>query len=296
MKARSHAVNKSVFTVAVGDPPRLDALLAARLAISVEDAAQLVARGAVHLDGRRCRRPDAPLAAGARLIVYRSPIAESPSLPVVYSDRWLAVVDKPAGVPSQATRGDAAAALDARVQALLGPETRMMHRLDREASGLVLFAVAAAARRPLQAALAAGAVDRRYLALAAGRLEGAGRIELRIARDPDDARRRRALPAGAAGGQPAASRWRVLARSDDASAVELTLETGRTHQLRVHLAALGHPLVGDALYGGPPAPRLCLHAHRLALPHPDDGRRLVVRAPLPDELARLMPALTIPDD
>jgi RluA family pseudouridine synthase len=201
--------------------------------------------------------------------------AEAASYVVAFEDAWLLVVDKPIGVPSQATRSDAQNALDAQVRAR-HPEARMMHRLDRDASGLVLFARTESARGPLQRALESGRIARTYRALVSGRLEGSGRITLRIARGPKDPRKRVALPEAAPGGQPAASRWRALGADGENTAVELDLETGRTHQLRVHLAALGHPIVGDRLYGGPAAPRLMLHAQRLALPHTDDGRMIEV--------------------
>jgi RluA family pseudouridine synthase len=193
----------------------------------------------------------------------------------------LLVVDKPAGLPSQATRADAVDTLCARVALDVGDEVRMMHRLDREASGLVLFARSPAARAPLQAALAAGAIDRTYRAVVSGVLDGSGRVALRIARDAAAPWRRVALPEAAPGGEAASTRYRALARSGGHTLVELSLDTGRTHQIRVHHAALGHPLLGDRLYHGPPAARLMLHAVELALAHPRDGRRLVMRAALP---------------
>jgi RluA family pseudouridine synthase len=268
-------MKKRTLTAAAGDPDRLGAWLAARLGVSSGEALALCARGAVHLDGRRVQDASAPVTAGARVVVFTEPAREAASYVVAYEDAWLLVVDKPIGVPSQATRSDSENALDAQVRAR-HPEARMMHRLDRDASGLVLFARSESARRPLQAALEGGRIARTYRALVAGRLQGSGRVTLRIARDASDPRRRVALPEEAPGGQPAASRWRVLGPDGENTAVELDLETGRTHQLRVHLAALGHPILGDRLYGGAEAPRLMLHAQRLALPHPDDGRMIEV--------------------
>jgi tRNA pseudouridine32 synthase/23S rRNA pseudouridine746 synthase len=200
-----------------------------------------------------------------------------PSVPAPsYADDWLIIVDKPAGLPSEATRASDTDNLEAQIRAK-EPDARLMHRLDRDASGLVLLARSVEARRPLQALFDEGRVERRYLARVSGRLEGAGRIELRIARHPSDERLRVALPAGAPGGEAAATAWQVVAPDGETTLVAVELETGRTHQIRVHFAAIGHPLVGDTLYDGPSAPRLALHAVELALPHPRDGRRLVVR-------------------
>jgi RluA family pseudouridine synthase len=278
----SAAAHKRVLTVAGGDPGTLAAWLVERLGVGAADAAALVARGAVHVDGKRAKSATAPLCAGQKIVVYvpRRPAAPSVEVPIAYADGWLLVVEKPAGVASQATRDDEAGALDALVRRA-HPEARMMHRLDRDASGLVLFARIPEARAPLQRALEAGDIDRRYRARVAGRLDGSGRVTLRIARAGDDPRRRVALPESAPGGEAAATRWRAVARDDDddSTLLECALETGRTHQLRVHLSAIGHPIVGDRLYGGRPAPRLWLHATRLALSHPDGrGRTIVVES------------------
>lgn len=273
---------KRVLTVASGDPETLAAWLVERLGVSATDAAALVARGAVHVDGRRATAATAGLRAGQKVTAFvtSTPAAPVTEIPTAYADAWLLVVEKPAGVASQPTRDDEAGALDALVRRA-HPDARMMHRLDRDASGLVLFARSPEARAPLQRALEAGEIDRRYRARVSGRLDGSGRIALRIARDGADPRRRVALPEAAPGGEAAGTRWRTLAvdADDDSTVVECTLETGRTHQLRVHLAAIDHPIVGDRLYAGRPAPRLMLHATRLALPHPDgSGRTIVVES------------------
>ena len=276
---------KRLVTIAVGDPPTLAELLSARLGLAASAAVALVARGAVYASGKRLSDASASIATGTRLTVYLPDApAPPPPLAMVYRDAWLLVVDKPAGQPSQATRADAASALDAEVQRAF-PEARMMHRLDRDASGLVLFAASPQARAPLQRALEAGEIERSYLARVAGRLDGEGRIALRIARDPRDERRRVAHPETSTAGQHAASRYRTLRHGAASTAVELTLETGRTHQLRVHLQAIGHPIAGDRLYGGPPSGRLCLHATRLELRHPANGQPLTLLSPPPAALA-----------
>jgi 23S rRNA pseudouridine1911/1915/1917 synthase len=288
-------VKKRLLTAAVGDPETLAALIAARLSLSPAAAAELIARGAVHVDGRRCLDRSAPVSAGGRVMVFQAPAIPPPSsLSVIVRDDWLIIVDKPAGVASQATRSDSSSSLDAQVRALV-PDACLLHRLDRDASGLVLFAARADAAAPLQAALTGGRIDRRYLAVVAGHLGAVGatgRIALRIGRHPHDARLRAALPEASPAGQPAASRYRVLGHGEDVTGLELELETGRTHQLRVHLAAIGHPIVGDRLYGGRSAERLCLHAYRLTLPHPRSGREVVAIAPPPAALGALVSVLT----
>jgi RluA family pseudouridine synthase len=189
---------------------------------------------------------------------------------IAYRDADVIVVDKPAGVPTQAARERSDLALD-RVIARLDPAVRLLHRLDRAASGLVLFTRTPSARRRFAALLGGNLLARRYRAVARGHLAAdAGLLDQPIGPDPRDRRR---MTAGI--GRPAATRYRVLWRGASPGGAPLTLldlelETGRTHQIRVHLAHAGHPLVGDALYGAaapPPAPdRLYLHGARLAWP------------------------------
>ena len=284
MPASAAFVKKRLFTRAACDPDTLGALLAARLTLAEARAIALVARGAVQVGGRRASDASGAVALGAHLTVFldEEP-ADALALTIVYRDPWLLVVDKPAGMLSQPSRGESSTALDERVRAQFA-DARMMHRLDRDASGLVLFALSIDARAPLQAALEAGEIDRRYLAVVSGRLEGEGRIALRIGRDAKDERRRIAHPESSAAGQPATSRFRTLRHGPSSTVVELELETGRTHQLRLHLSAIGHPILGDRLYGGPPALRLCLHAERLALTHPQSRRPIIVTSPPPGDL------------
>jgi RluA family pseudouridine synthase len=262
---------KKIFTVAIGDPATLGECVAARI------GAVDLSRGGVHLDGRRCLDASAPVQVGMRVVVYLDD-RPAPEPRLVYEDDWLMVADKPAGLASQATRGEAARTVDAWVQ-VRHFDARLVHRLDRDASGLILIS-RERSRETLAHALAEGKIDRRYLALVSGAPTD-GDIRLRIGRDPRDERRRRALPENDPNGQPAHSQVRSVERRGAHTLVELTLDTGRTHQLRVHLSAIGHAIVGDPLYGGAPAERLMLHAHTLRLAHPRDGQALDFRSEAP---------------
>jgi 23S rRNA pseudouridine1911/1915/1917 synthase len=258
---------KKIFTVAVGDPPTLGEAVRERV------GAVDVARGGVHVDGKRCVDPAFAVAAGMRVVVHLDD-REQLTPKIVFEDNWLLVADKPSGMASQASRADVAGSLEAWAQARNG-EARLVHRLDRDASGLIVISQAARARTPLAEALAEGKIIRRYLARVVGPVEGEGVIALRIARDSRDERKRRALPENDNSGEAARTRWKALSPT----LVELELETGRTHQIRVHLSAIGQPIVGDTLYGGAKAERLMLHAHSLALPHPRDNRPLSFESP-----------------
>jgi 23S rRNA pseudouridine1911/1915/1917 synthase len=287
-------MKKRVFTRAPQDPEPLDELLAARLAISDGDARAILRRGGVHVDGRRAVMT-MPIAVGAKVVVFVDDRpAHDAELTIAFRDDDVLIVDKPAGIASQAERANSEDALDARVQRLVGGDARLLHRLDKETSGLVLFALRAEVLPALQQSLESGDIDRRYVAVVSGRLDGDGSIRLRIGRHAIDQRVRAAFAEQATEGRAACSHYRALAHHEDTTAVELTLETGRTHQLRVHLAAIGHPIVGDAAYGGRAFARLCLHAEALSLPHPVTRRPIVARAGLPPEFAQLVPGLTTP--
>ena len=203
-------------------------------------------------------------------------------VPLLYSDDTLLVVDKPAGllaVPGRGcTRQDCAAT---RVQQQF-TDALVVHRLDQATSGLLVFARGADAQRALSQAFAERRVAKRYTAVVVGLLaDDCGRIDLPLRADwPNRPRQQVDMQHG----KPALTDWRVLERDPAAGTTRIELEplTGRSHQLRVHLLAIGHPIVGDALYAPAlAAPRLMLHACALSLPHPQDGRVLNFSSQVP---------------
>ena len=214
-------------------------------------------------------------------------------LRIAYEDDWLLVVDKPSGLAAHAAQGVSGPDLQELVRRH-APEAALLHRLDREASGLVLFSRRRAASVALQAQLEAHQVERGYVALLAGALADGERVVDRPV--PERAQGRAAVrgrpPPGAL---PARSRFTTLRRLGRvATLVEVRLETGRKHQIRVHAASIGHAIVGDRRYGGgvPPSPRLMLHAAHLGFAHPDGGRRVEVAAPWPEDFERVLAALS----
>lgn len=288
----------------------LGAFLAERLELSSDAAAHLIRSGAVYVDRRRVEEPDRMLQAGERIAAHLdrtsprtqpSPAGDSPehhlgaehspqkqrassrdrtagavptpeSLQVRYRDRSALVVDKPAGMPTQATRDTVAGVLDRLVQER-EPGARLVHRLDREASGLVLFSRTASARRHFASLLAQRALARIYTAVVWGHVaDDEGHLDAPIGPDPRDRRR---MAAGV--GRPAETHYKVVRRGctpagHPSTLVQLALVTGRTHQIRVHMAHAGHPLCGDARYAAAPRlaaepiERLCLHATELGWP------------------------------
>lgn len=214
-------------------------------------------------------------------------------LVILYEDEAILAVSKAAGVPSQAALSGDKGTLPWQVAAHLGRklnEVATVHRLDRDTSGVVVFGKTPAATASLAASFRDGTARKEYLAVAVGRLAEAGRIDAPIRPNP---RRRGSFEAGE-GGVPASTRYEPISHLDDsATAVRLFPETGRTHQLRVHLTALGHPIVGDRRYGGPERvgpihpPRMLLHARSLELRHPIQGL-IQVEAPLPADLAEAL--------
>ena len=303
----AHAPERGRWEVAAGDAGRrIDAALAERLGASRAAAQRLIADGRVRVDGAAVDKGHT-LKAGETVIWERPPpapsglVAEAIAVPIVYEDDWLLVVDKPAGMVVHPAPGHERGTL---VQALLdrgiagghGRRPGVIHRLDRETSGLLIVARGEEPYRRLVAAMSSRRISRTYLALLIGEVaQDEGTIDAPIGRHLRD-RRRMALHSARA--RPAVTHFTVLARGAGYTLARVRLETGRTHQIRVHFAALGHPVAGDATYGRRPVPegltRHFLHAAELRFAHPDDGRELRFDSPLPAELAAFLDGIGLP--
>jgi 23S rRNA pseudouridine1911/1915/1917 synthase len=278
----------------------------------------LIVAGAVAVDGRPAR-PSQRVRAGAR-VALSVPLPEALALApepipldIVHEDPDVLVVNKPAGLVVHPGAGHRTGTLVHALLAHCGPALSgiggarrpgIVHRLDRGTSGLLMVAKTDAAHQALARQLKARTVERRYLALVHGRVPAAeGVVEAPIGRDPRDRLRMAVRPEGA--GRPAVTRYRVTERFEHPAPLtllEVVLGTGRTHQIRVHLGHLGHPVVGDRTYrrrGAPPlAPELAarvaalggqaLHAAVLGFAHPRTGARLRFEAPPPAPLAALL--------
>ena len=288
---------------------RVDKVVALLTGLTRAEVARLVDDGGVRVGGRvvgtRSRRlaegddleVDVPEPAAGAGVVAPDP---SVAVEVVYADEDLAVVDKAAGVVVHPGAGRAAGTLAAGLVARwpelagVGEPDRpgIVHRLDKGTSGLMLVARTPPAHRALSAQLERRDVERRYLALVWGTVEApAGMVDAPVGRAERDPTRMSV----SARGRQARTRYEVRERFAEPAAatlVECRLETGRTHQIRVHLAAIGHPVLGDPRYGGARsaklAPRPFLHAHRLAFDHPVTGERLAFSSELPADLREVL--------
>jgi 23S rRNA pseudouridine1911/1915/1917 synthase len=266
-----------------------------------------VRAGRVTLDSHAADDVKRKVWGGERVVLDVAPTAgttaaraEPIPLAIVHEDDAIIVVDKPAGLVVHPGAGNLQGTL---LNALLHhapqlaqvPRAGIVHRLDKDTSGLLVVARTLEAQTDLVRQLAARTVKREYLALVHGRVAGDGAIDAPIGRHPT-ARTRMAVTAR---GREARTRYRVLERFDAATLVAATLETGRTHQIRVHMRAIGHPLVGDPTYGkrggiaGPLAafPRQALHATRLGLVHPVTRAACEWESPLPDDMRELIESL-----
>jgi 23S rRNA pseudouridine1911/1915/1917 synthase len=295
------------------EAPRLDVLVATHLDISRNQAATLIAEGHVLVAGRR-EKASYRARAGERVVIEVPPVpgrevlGEDIPLNVVYEDDDVLVVDKPAGMVVHPAPGNWSGTL---VNALKGRGASLseatdegregiVHRLDKETSGLLLVAKTDRAHRRLGAALQAREIVRRYAVLSWGHLnEERITVEKPIARDPRDRKRMAVVSSG----RPARTDLTRLARFDSADLLRAHLFTGRTHQIRVHLASIGHPVVGDDTYGGGggrklmglPPRRHFLHAAWLIFRHPVTGEPIDLRSPLPEELHRAIVVAAGPD-
>lgn len=294
---------------------RLDVFLVSVLAgQSRSNIQRLIKDGRVRVDGREAK-PNLPVKAGQAIAVEipepvdAAPLAEALPLPIVYQDQDLIVVDKPAGMVVHPAAGHAGGTL---VNALLhhvddlsgiGGERRpgIVHRLDRGTSGLMVVAKHDAAHEHLSRQFRDREVEKEYVALVWGEVQAGRRIDAPIGRDPVN---RKKMSARARRSREAVTRIvRARKLGPALTLVHVAIQTGRTHQIRVHLSAIGHPVVGDAVYGGvrrrvagdlravTHLDRPFLHAARLAFNHPSDGRRMEFHSELPPDLQRVLDEL-----
>ncbi len=282
---------------AVADGRRADVLLAEASGLTRSRVSQLMEEGFAQADGEVLRKAGAKVKPGALLVLTVPPprpaIPQPEDIPldILYQDDDLAVVLKPCGMVVHPAAGNEDGTL---VNALLhhldhlgsiGGELRpgIVHRLDKDTSGLLLVAKNDAAQLSLSRQLQNREMEKHYRALVEGApREDAGRIEAPIARSKTDRKKMAVDPTG----RDAITEWTVLERGRACALLDVHILTGRTHQIRVHMRSIGHPVCGDPIYGLPhglKVPRLMLHAHTLTFTHPTTQARLTFRAPLPVE-------------
>jgi len=295
------------FTTDRGDARlRLDQAIVRRLTdvarLSRTQVQKWIAGGRVLVDGRRPRRAATSLRPGSVVevslpsdaMLRARPVAEQTSLDVLYEDEWLLAVNKPPGVVVHPSYKHASGTL---LNAILwrlrdDPHARpgIVNRLDKQTSGVLLVSRSHGMHARLQRESAAGRMLKEYVAIVTGRPRPRrGRIVLPLGRDRDDRRRVTIDP----GGRASETRYEVIAAKDGLSVLRCELLTGRMHQIRVHLAAKGWPILGDVVYGSTDArvTRHALHAWRLSLIHPATGQRLVITAAVPDDMRVLIEEL-----
>ncbi len=283
------------------DSERLDVFVARRLpGLSRTGARRMIDDGLVQVDGD-IERPSYRLRFGEMVRIWPAapshPVAEPEEIPldVRYEDADVIVVNKAVGMtvhpaPGQ-PRGTLVNALLARCPDLqaIGDAIRpgLVHRLDKDTSGVMMVAKNAAAMEQLQNQIRARTVEKRYWAVVAGTPEPLeGKIDAPIGRDLSDRRRMAVIE----GGRASQTGYEVVERFLDTSLLECLLITGRTHQIRVHMMAMGHPLLGDVVYGAPSPwiDRQALHAFQLSFEHPASGERVTVEAEPPDDFEQLL--------
>ncbi len=286
---------------------RIDAYVAAAMApeFSREEVKRCVLAGKIFLNGRAAKPKDA-VNEGDRitgeLVSERTSTAEPESIPidVLHEDDSIIVVNKPAGLVVHPGAGNKSGTL---VNALLGRNTSLssmggnlrpgiVHRLDKATSGLILVAKTNAAHRKLQAQFASRSLSKYYVALVRGKIDyEEGHIDVPLGRDPKIRRKMDIAREGE--GREALTHYRILKRFRYSTLLELKLVTGRTHQIRVHMRHLGHPVMGDEMYGGPAEasePRLALHAARIEFLHPKTGKIMKFESPIPAEMKAMIEA------
>jgi 23S rRNA pseudouridine1911/1915/1917 synthase len=284
---------------------RLDKRIAEEFALSRRAAQNAVRRGQVDVDGRACLEPGQEVEPGASLAYHPNrprPKRNVGHLQVLHEDSQILIVNKPAGVLTQPTSERESDSLSEhagryllRKHGRIRPYVGIVHRLDKDTSGAILLVTAPRALRPFQSLFRMHAIEREYIAIVHGVfLTPSGRIELPLVADAGD--RRRGVARRDSEGVPATTLYEVREAFGRAcSLVACRLETGRTHQLRIHLAGIGHPVVGDRVYRSRNVVELpiradhqALHARTLGFIHPFTGQKLRVEAPLPADLEEMI--------
>ena len=298
----------SLIVPATAGSRRLDQILAELLPQHSRNRLQTWVRdGRVHIDGVVETEPKRKLYGGEALLIWdaldtqvTSEQPEDIPLNIVYEDEALLVINKPAGLVVHPGSGNWSgtllnALLHHYPQAESIPRAGIVHRLDKDTSGLMVVAKTLEAQTDLVRQLQARTVKRIYRALAIGVVDRDGVVDQPIGRHPVQ-RVKMAVVSEKRGGKPAVTHYRVIEIFGKCTLVECSLETGRTHQIRVHMAHIGHPLLGDPVYGRnlpgmPPFPRQALHALRLGLIHPVSGLPMQWQVPLPDDMRQLLDGL-----
>ena len=288
--------NEPTVITAAGDGQRLDVLLSAVSELTRSRVSALIHDGLCTVDGRPVTQPGARTKPGQAVTLTVPPpkpaVPEAQDIPleILYEDEALAVVVKPCGMVVHPAAGNEDGTM---VNALLyhldhlggiGGEERpgIVHRLDKDTSGLLLVAKNDRAQLELSRQLAERETEKHYLAMVEGSpKEERGFIDAPIGRHHQDRKKMAIVPEG----RPSQTEWTVLARGQGCALLDVHILTGRTHQIRVHMRSVGHPVCGDPIYGlprGQRVPRLMLHAWRLSFTHPVTGERMTLTAPPPE--------------
>lgn len=306
---------KEIITGTIERAERLDKALAGAAGLSRERVKRLIADGAVSVAGSIVREPSGKIAAGVQFAIALPPAkpldVEPQDIPlaVAFEDEHLIVVDKPAGMVVHPAAGNRNGTLvnallfhcAGRLSGINGvARPGIVHRIDKDTSGLIVVAKTDAAHESLAAQFSAHSVHRRYLAVCAGHPNPpSGRIEARLGRSDRDRKKMAVLQEDAERGKHAVTHYKSIRRLDHATLIECRLETGRTHQVRVHLMSIGHPLLGDPIYGRTPKAlrellseigfaRQALHAAELGFTHPATGETVQFTAELPRDMRELI--------
>jgi len=294
---------------------RLDKALAEASGLSRERVKALMAQGAVYVLGAQARNASSKVKPGSTFTITLPPAAEAEAQPqdipldTVFEDEHLIIVNKPAGMVVHPAAGNPDGTL---VNALLhhckgelsgiGGVARpgIVHRIDKDTSGLLVAAKSTRAHEGLAKQFADHSIMRRYQAVCSGHpIPGSGTVTARIGRSSNNRKKMAVLPNDSGRGKHAVTHYKVTEKLNDCSLIECRLETGRTHQIRVHLASIGHPLLGDQTYGRTPArlrailkelgfARQALHAASLGFDHPVTGRFIQFHAELPKDMRELI--------